>query len=358
MTGSYRTALNDWLSCASAGREQHAARAALALGDEVVLAGTAGHVLDFDDTYAPGLAHLSAPTAPAALVVGAAAGASVGDVLAAYAAGFEVMGALSAANHPALRERGWHPTAVCGAVGAAVAAARLLVSNEVHAAELALVQASGLQAAFGGDGKALQVGLAAGAGVRAARLAAAGARAGDGVVAGFEQAYGARWTLADGRRAIDANWIKAYPCCLQTHSAIEAAAALGGVPPGGEIVVAVHPVSRLTAFRDDVATGLEAKFSIPYLVAFTLLHGAPGVESFAAVDAPARALAAERVRVETDPALLESEAVLLVDGREAARVEAALGSPARPMDDAALAAKVDALGGERLRGLMTDLDSA
>src|SRR4051794_17381669 len=132
MTGSYRTALLDWLACACAGRGEHAARAASALGDDVAFLGTAGHVLDFDDTYAPGLAHLSAPTAPAALVVGASVGASVGDVLAAYAAGFEVMGALSAANHPALRERGWHPTAVCGSVGAAVTAARLLEANEVH----------------------------------------------------------------------------------------------------------------------------------------------------------------------------------------------------------------------------------
>src|SRR3954447_24574566 len=126
MTGSYRTALIDWLACARAGRSQHAPQAARALGDEVVFAGTAGHVLDYDDTYAPGLAHLSAPTAPAALVVGAETGATVGEVLEAYAAGFEVMGALSAANHPGLRERGWHPTAVCGSVGAAVTAARLL----------------------------------------------------------------------------------------------------------------------------------------------------------------------------------------------------------------------------------------
>src|SRR3954469_20128297 len=339
MTGSYRTALLDWLARARAGRSEPAARAAPALGDEVVLAGTCGHVLDFDDTYAPGLAHLSAPTAPAALLVGAAAGATVGEALEAYAAGFEVMGALSAANHPGLRERGWHPTAVCGSVGAAVAAARLLEADEVHAAELALVQAAGLQAAFGGDGKSLQVGLAAAAGVRAARLAAAGARAGDGVVAGFEAAYGARWTLADGRRAVDENWIKAYPCCLQTHSAIEAAAALGGGVPDGEIVAVVHPVSRLTAFRDDVATGLEAKFSIPYLVAYTLLRGAPGVASFAAVDAEARGLAAERVRVRVDPSLLESETVLMAGEEEVARIPAALGSPARPMDDAALAAK-------------------
>src|SRR4051794_6926447 len=319
MTGSYRTALIDWLACAVAGRGQPAARAARALGDEVIALGTAGHVLDFDDTYAPGLAHLSACTAPAALVVAASLDASVGDALAAYAAGFEVMGALSAANHPGLRERGWHPTAVCGAVGAAVAAARLLEANEVYAAELAVVQASGLNAAFGGDGKSLQVGLAAAAGVRAARLEAAGARAGAGVVAGFEAAYGARWALADGRRAVDGNWIKAYPCCLQTHSAIEAAALLGVVPPG-PLAVVVHPVSRLTAFRDDVSTGLEAKFSIPYLVAFTLLHGAPGVADFGGVSADARALAASRVRVVTDASVLESEAVLRAGEEEVARV--------------------------------------
>src|SRR5947209_16939286 len=111
MPGSYRTAMLDWLACAVAGRGEPAARAARSLGDEVVALGAAGHVLDFDDTYAPGLAHLSAPTAPTALVVGASVGATVGEALAAYAAGFEATGALSAANHPALRERGWHPTA-------------------------------------------------------------------------------------------------------------------------------------------------------------------------------------------------------------------------------------------------------
>src|SRR3954447_17183276 len=124
MTGSYRTAFLDWLSCASAGREQHAARAALALGDKVAWAGTAGHVLDYDDTYAPGLAHLSAPTAPAALVVAAERGLSVREAIEAYALGFEAMGALSRASHPALYDRGWHPSAVCGAIGAAVAASR------------------------------------------------------------------------------------------------------------------------------------------------------------------------------------------------------------------------------------------
>ena len=118
----YRIALLDWLACAAGGAEERAARAAGALDDPVAAAATAGHVLDFDDTYLPGIAHLSAPTAPVALALAA----TVGDALDAYAAGFEAMGALARASHPALYDRGLHPTAVCGGVGAAVAAGRLL----------------------------------------------------------------------------------------------------------------------------------------------------------------------------------------------------------------------------------------
>jgi 2-methylcitrate dehydratase PrpD len=158
---------------------------------------------------------------------------------------------------------------------------------------------------------------------------------------------------------VDENWIKAYPCCLQTHGAIEAAArvrAEGGPPAGGRLEVVVHPVALQTAWRTDVATGLEAKFSIPYLTAFTLLHGEPRVESFAAVDTEARALAADRVAVRTDPGLGESEARIVAGGVELARVDAALGSPARPMDEPARAAKVRALAGDRLAGALDDAD--
>src|SRR5205814_7601450 len=109
---AYVTAFRDWLACAFAGRRERAARAARAAGDglleRVAWLGAAGHVLDFDDTYLPGIAHLSAPSAPAALAVGVAREASVGEVLEAYAAGFEAMGAVSRASHPALYEGGWH----------------------------------------------------------------------------------------------------------------------------------------------------------------------------------------------------------------------------------------------------------
>src|SRR4051794_23675957 len=178
------------MACAAGGSGQRAARAARAAGDGVLeqaaWLGTAGHVLDFDDTYLPGIAHLSAPTAPAAIALGASREASIGDVVEAYAAGFEAMGAVSRAAHPALYEGGWHPTAVCGAVGAATAASNLLGLDDrasVSAQRLALLQAGGMRAAFGSDGKAMQVGMAAAAGVHAALAAQGGAEVVHDVVA-------------------------------------------------------------------------------------------------------------------------------------------------------------------------------
>jgi 2-methylcitrate dehydratase PrpD len=356
---AYRAALLDWLACAAGGREQRAAQAARSAGDGLLertaWLGTAGHVLDFDDTYLPGLAHLSAPTAPAALALAADRGAGVAEALAAYAAGFEAMGALSRASHPALYESGWHPTAVCGAAGAATAAAALLEldGEALRAAQrLALVQAGGMRAAFGSDAKAFQVGLAAAAGVHAALAAAGGARV-DGDVAeapgGLSETFGAAWADPDpAAPAIARNWIKPWPCCLMAHSAIEAALRAGGAPDG-PVDVAVHPRARQAAAYDDVADGLQAKFSIPYLVAFALLRGAPEPESFDAVDPEVAAFAAERVSVRVDATMGETAAALL-----GVEVEFSPGSPESPLSAERLAEKVSGLAGARLDGLLDD----
>jgi 2-methylcitrate dehydratase PrpD len=380
MTDHHRLAFTDWLACAARGAREPAAVAARAAGEglleRVAAAGAAGHVLDFDDTYGPGLAHLSAATAPAALVLGAQLGADVGATLTAYAAGFEAMGVLTRACHPALYDGGWHPTAVCGSAGAAVVAARLYgldPARERRAVALAMLRSGGLRAAFGSDGKALQVGLAAAAGVHAARLAAGGAAVDPDAIAGARAGFAEAFGVATGAATLDAmldaadgttttatataaaeNWIKAYPCCLQTHAAIDAALALGGPPAAdARLTVAVHPVSRQAAALDEVADGLQAKFSIPYLTAYTLLHGAPGLDAFEQVDADTAALA-RRVRIRTDAALGAAEAIIERDGRAVARITAPRGSPGNPLDAAALSAKVRALAGDALDGALDD----
>jgi 2-methylcitrate dehydratase PrpD len=351
----YRIAFLDWLACAIGGSGLRAARAAAASGDRVLALAAAGHVLDFDDTYAPGLAHLSAATAPAVLAVAADAGATVEEMLAAYADGFETMAALARASHPALYDGGWHPTAVCGSVGAAVAAARLLDARRDHAVAIALLRIGGFRAAFGSDGKALQVGMAASTGVLAARLARAGAEVPlADAIDGFEATCGGSYAEPGAERAVTQNWIKAWPCCLQTHSAIEAAdrARAQGLDPDLHIGIRVHPVSlQAAAHGPRPADGLQAKFSIPYLVAHTLLHGPPRIESFERVDPDAAEVAGRCIEVAADRTLGESEAILSASGSEI-RVEAALGSPQRPMEPSALNDKLTGLAGGRLDGVL------
>lgn len=361
----YRHALLDWMACAFAGRSEPAPRACAmddgGLVQRTARLGVAGHVLDFDDTYTPGLSHITAPTAPAAIVIGVHVGGSVEQVLAAYAAGFEAMASMAKAGHPTLYERGWHPTAVTGTVGAATAAAYLLGLDEsqtTNAQLLAILGAGGLRTAFGTDGKSLQVGMAAAQGVNAALLAANGAATSTNVRRGYESAYGAPWAEpVPSDLAIEENWIKAFPCCLQTHSSIEAAiqaSTSGSVDPTNGGTVLVHPRSRQAAPLDDVTTGLEAKFSIPYTTAFALLYGAPNVEDFAEVDGAARKLAG-KVTVRLDDQLDESAAVFSWES-DSIKVDAARGSPQHPMAAEQLEAKVRQLSGDRLIGSLDQPD--
>ncbi len=378
---AYAASFTDWLACACAGLDERAARAMRASGDDlladVAYAAAAGHVLDFDDTFPAGVAHVSATTAPAALVLAAHRGLSLQAALDAYAEGFEAMAAVAAAGHPALYDGGWHPTAVCGPIGAVVAAARLLAlsgTQRENAVAIALLRAGGTRGAFGSDGKAIQVALAASAGVQAALLARAGAKVDPRSIhgpVGFEAVLGAGWpptagrsaaaagagqVAADEARAIDQNWIKLHPSCLGTHSPIEAAAQAvnaGHRLDHHPLDVRVHPVARQAAHLDLVSDGLSAKFSIPYCVAHTLSHGPPGVRDFATADS-ATVDRSRLITVTVDASLPRFGAVLSVAGTELARVPCPRGAPERPATPADLAGKVAALAGRRLDGVLAD----
>lgn len=305
-----------------------------------------------------------------AIVFGAQLGATVGDVLRAYAAGFEAMAAVAAASHPQLYHGGWHPTAICGTTGAAVTAATLLQLDPEAAARarnLAVLGAGGFRAAFGSHGKSLQVGFAAVAGLHAARLAAAGAEVPDRTRTGsdgFESVFGARWSEPDpARPAITENWLKRYPCCLQTHGAIESAVSARdqGATVAGRGTMTVHPISCDAApLGPDVESGLEAKFSIAYCTALGIDRGHPVRADFDTVDAATRELA-ERIEVRTDEALSESEAQLRwhePDGRVIdAMTKAAVGSPQQPMDEHQLRDKLADLGAGHLPALFDDLEA-
>src|SRR6202011_3968108 len=94
--------------------------------------------------------------------------------------------------------QGWHTPCTAGARAAAISAGLTLgldAAGLARAMALAIPSAGGLQRAFGTTSKALQVGFATDAGVRAARLAAAGATAAPAVLDDWFRLMGGRGDL-------------------------------------------------------------------------------------------------------------------------------------------------------------------
>jgi 2-methylcitrate dehydratase PrpD len=319
-----------------------------------------GHVLDFDDLHLPSTAHISVVCVPAALATGGGA--------AAYLAGAGVMARLGVALGWAHYAQGWHVTCTAGAPAAAVAASVALglsVEQTTHAIALAIPQAGGVQRAFGSDGKALQVGLAAEAGVRAARLAAAGAEADPAALDQWLALVGGDHTQIDTKGpAIPGGLaIKLFPCCYALQrpiSAIRDGLAKTPADQVARIVVRTTASSLQPLHHHRPTTGLQGKFSLEYALATALLDDHPGFGAFTdeAVTRPAARRLVETVEVITEPGgtgLLNGTVdieVFLADGTSE-RTSLALppGAPQRPPTDGQLAEKLAACGATDLLDL-------
>lgn len=110
--------------------------------------GTLGYYCDIEPHHPEAVAQPMAVVVPAALAVAESVAANGASFLAASTLGVEVMCRMSLALDPrALYARGFHPTAVAGVFGAAVAAGYLLGLDDAgwrNTLGLAALQASGL----------------------------------------------------------------------------------------------------------------------------------------------------------------------------------------------------------------------
>jgi 2-methylcitrate dehydratase PrpD len=280
------------------------------------LNGALAHSLDFDDTHAAASLHPGAPVIPAALAAGEMAGAPGADVLAAIVAGYEVTCrvalALPAGEH---YDRGFHPTATCGAFGAAAAAARVFgldAAGVEGAFGTVLSQCAGsLQfLANGAWTKRFQVGWAAMNGLMAATLVREGfvgaAEALEGRH-GFMHAYAPNphpeRAVQDLGRVYELmnTAVKPYPSCRYGHAGIDAALALraehGLTPAEIESVTLGLPRAGLMLIGEpagqkaDPRNVVDGQFSGPFVIACALATGAMGWDSYQLLqDASVRAL--------------------------------------------------------------------
>ena len=347
--------LADTVAVALAARSHRVTRLAARLPDGPRWA-VAAHVLDFDDLHMPLTTHVSAVCVPAALATGGGP--------TAYLAGAGVMARLGTALGWPHYSAGWHATGTAGAPASAAAAAvalGLTADQTATALTLAVPGAGGVQLAFGTDNKALQVGFAVQAGIRAAELAADGARADPAALDQWLGLVGgdrARLDLA-GPAVPGGLAIKIYPCCYALQRPISALAELAGHGVAAADVrrIAVRtlagPVTPLIHHRPE--TGLQGKFSLEYGLAAALLDGYPGQQSF--TDAAVRRPEAGRLAALVDTTLVPGGTGLL-DGDFTATVltgdgqvtsvsqQYPPGSPQRPASAAEFRAKLtDCLAG-------------
>ncbi|TMC06161.1 MAG: MmgE/PrpD family protein [Chloroflexi bacterium] len=266
-----------------------------------LLNGISGHALDYDDVSASLTGHPSVVVVPAALAAAELTGATGAGFLQAYVVGVEVMAKLGLAIGPAHYRAGWHATSTLGTLGAAAAAAsvlRLDSERTAHALAIAVSEASGSRRNFGTMTKPFHAGHAARCGVSAARLAARGMTGdptaieaplglfallsyGEGRPEAIAPTLGRPYDLASAGLSV-----KKYPCCFATHRAADAVLDLRAEhgltdPEQVEAVRVTVPVGGVSPLiHDRPVTGLEAKFSMQYVLAAALLDGRVGLDAF------------------------------------------------------------------------------
>lgn len=272
-----------------------------------LMLGYAGHALDFDDFHADFRGHPSTVILPVLFALAREIPGLAGEqLLDAYIIGIETAGRLGLAAGPHHYLAGFHNTATLGTLAAAAAAARLLNASVTATANLlgiAATRASGLRAQFASAVKPLHAGFAAQSAVIACQLSLAGLQGQHSqVLEAFLASSGGGQQRPD---LLTANWaapwrivtpgleFKPYPTCAGTHSAADAARQLRNqwlqhsakpltalyddlssivvtFPPGGDIAASVR----------QPASGVEARFSLEYVIAASLLNGQLRLQDF------------------------------------------------------------------------------
>jgi 2-methylcitrate dehydratase PrpD len=299
--------------------------------------GTLVHTLDYDDTFPESVIHPMSVLLPAALAGVEAGQDAAGDidgarVMAAVAAGDEVLARLGAAAGRDLHARGFQATGIFGPLAAALVVGVLQRRDpRTIAAAMGLAGSmSGGLLAFLADGtwsKRLHPGWAAHGGVTADALAAREFPGPASVVEGRHGIFdsflgrtvdggavlgdlGQRWPSAEAE-------FKLYPCAHVLHPFIGMARRLQAehalVPEEiREIVCGVAPwyvpiVCEPIAEKLAPTSEYQARTSLPLSVSLAVLDGRVGIASFEpeSTGRPELRALAQRVRYEVDESLTE-----------------------------------------------------
>ena len=359
--------------------------------DGAMLNAMLAHTLELDDVHPASKTHISASMIPAAWCLGQQLGSTGKEFLTALVAGYEVAHRVGMAMDVAAhRKRGWHATSTCGTFGAAAACSHLLgLDGEGTASALGLAgsQTTGVWA-FLGDGtnsKVLNPGQAAMTGIRCTFLARYGMR---GPIHILEAEDGGLFrAMSDGghveklTEGLGTCWeilnmdMKPYPCCRSAHAGIDGALSLRKAILGEGVLPFEDAAERILGQVESLEAGtykigyqqcavsegclhprtpLDAKFSLPYGLACSLLYGKVDQSMFTPekVQDPAIRALMQRITVREDPELTAAYPghwscrvkIRLQDGRELEQfIQDPTGSYRKPLPQEALLNKAEGL---------------
>ncbi len=268
--------------------------------------GSAAHGEDYDDTFEGTPVHTGAVIWPAVLAAAEHTHASGPDVLRGAVVGTELMCRMALVAPTAIHRAGFHPTAVIGALGAAVAVGttlRLSAGQMTNALGIAGSFSSGIieYLAEGTWTKRIHAGWAAQSGLRAALLGREGFLGPRTIIEGehgFFHAFAENKIKPDYTQLTDRvglQWhaanvaFKPFACGTMTQPFIDCALQLRarGIMPDQiekmECKVGEGTVHRLwepLSEKRNPSTPYSAKFSVPFCMAVALTDGAAGIEQF------------------------------------------------------------------------------
>lgn len=270
--------------------------------DAALVNGVAAHALDFDDTSNTLGGHPSAAIIPALFALSTKSRASGKAFIGAFIAGLETQAMMARTVNFYHYGKGWHPTATLGVFGAAAACSRLAAfdSRQVATAlALAASLSAGIKANFGSMAKLLHIGSANRNGLLASYLAGQGFTAKMDVMEhehGFFNVYNGPGNYAPVD--IGKAWghpldivspgigVKQYPCCDSTHAGVDLC--LRARTQGGfswediaKITVSINPLRLKHVNRANPISSVDAKFSVQYCMAYSLIHGYVDIAAFA-----------------------------------------------------------------------------
>lgn len=330
------------------------------------------HALEVDDGYTRGSVHPSTVVLPAVLAVAETVDSSMDDIIRAFAVGAEIVCRIAEAGHPETYARGFHNTALSGALGAAAATAVLLGLNDVettHAIGMACSHSGGLFEFLsdGADVKKIHPGIAARDGVLCALMAQEGITGPRTALEG-PRGYFRAFTgdVGAAERVIDnlgTNWRllevyhKMHACCRALHSSIDALLeikAAHNVEWGSVRSVTIRTYGKAAEYNNRVISSLiDAQMSLPLTAVVALQQGTVGYADIESALTTVTAADLDRVTIQHGidldplyPPLRPATAIVKTDfGSYENYIDIPYGEPKNPVTDVRLVAKFEGLVG-------------